>query len=120
MNIIFLLRLWPVYGGGETVTICLANEMVKRGWNVSIAYFKDNVREKLPFIDQKVEAIKIDGIDCDEFHCSTSDNSNVATRLTDIVNEKSIDVVIDQWWPVEFIKDLKQNIQPWKVRIFYK
>ena len=65
MNIIFLLRLWPVYGGGETVTICLANEMVKRGWNVSIAYFKDNVRENLPFIDQNVEAIKIDGIDCD-------------------------------------------------------
>lgn len=69
--------------------------MVKRGWNVSIAYFKDNVRENLPFIDQNVEAIKIDGIDCDEFHCSTSDASNVATRLTDIVNEKSIDVVID-------------------------
>ena len=115
MNIIFLLRLWPVYGGGETVTICLANEMVKRGWNVSIAYFKDNVRENLPFIDQNVEAIKIDGIDCDEFHCSTSDASNVATRLTDIVNEKSIDVVIDQWWPVEFIKDLKQNIPSVKV-----
>lgn len=115
MNIIFLLRLWPVYGGGETVTICLANEMVKRGWNVSIAYFKDNVRENLPFIDQNVEAIKIDGIDCDEFHCSTSDASKVATRLTDIVNEKSIDVVIDQWWPVEFIKDLKQNIPSVKV-----
>ena len=31
MNIAFLLRLWPVYGGGETVTISLANEMVKRG-----------------------------------------------------------------------------------------
>lgn len=27
MNILFLLRLWPVYGGGETVTICLANEL---------------------------------------------------------------------------------------------
>lgn len=115
MNIIFLLRLWPVYGGGETVTICLANEMVKRGWNVSIAYFKDNVREDLPFIDQNVEAVKIDGIDCDEFHYSTSDASNVATRLTDIVNEKSIDVVINQWWPVEFIKDLKQNIPSVKV-----
>ena len=51
MNITFLLRLWPVYGGGETVTICLANEMIKRGWNVSVLYFKNNTRADLPFID---------------------------------------------------------------------
>lgn len=31
MNIVFLLRLWPIYGGGETVTICLANEMGREG-----------------------------------------------------------------------------------------
>lgn len=36
MNIAFLLRLWPVYGGGETVTISLANEMVKRGHSITI------------------------------------------------------------------------------------
>ena len=57
------------------MTICLANEMVKRGWNVSVVYFKDSVRDELPFISQKVEAIKIDGIDCDEFHCSLNDSS---------------------------------------------
>lgn len=48
MNILFLLRLYPVYGGGETVTLCLANEMVKRGWNVSILYFKENTRKQFP------------------------------------------------------------------------
>ena len=42
MNILFLQRLWPVYGGGETVTITLANEMVLRGWNVGVLYFKQN------------------------------------------------------------------------------
>ncbi|KAB6160128.1 glycosyltransferase family 4 protein, partial [Bacteroides xylanisolvens] len=42
MNIAFLLRLWPVYGGGETVTISLANEMVKRGHSITIFYFKDS------------------------------------------------------------------------------
>ena len=60
MNVIFLHRVWPVYGGGETVTICLANEMVKRGFNVHIAYFKDsdiflwkNARNNLfPFLCQ--------------------------------------------------------------------
>ena len=31
MKIAFLLRPWPIYGGGETVTITLSNEFVKRG-----------------------------------------------------------------------------------------
>lgn len=115
MNILFLLRLWPVYGGGETVTICLANEMVKRGWNVSVVYFKDSVRATLPFIDQKIDAIKIDGIDCDEFYSSMSDASDAAKRLADIVKCKDIDVVINQWWPVEFIKDLKHDVPSVKV-----
>ena len=115
MNILFLLRLWPVYGGGETVTICLANEMVKRGWNVSVVYFKDSVRDELPFISQKVEAIKIDGIDCDEFHCSLNDASKVASFLTNVVKEKAIDVVINQWWPVDFIKNLKHDVPTVKV-----
>jgi glycosyltransferase involved in cell wall biosynthesis len=115
MNILFLLRLWPVYGGGETVTICLANEMVKRGWNVSVVYFKDSIRDELPFISQKVEAIKIDGIDCDEFHSSLNDASKVARFLTNIVKEKAIDVVINQWWPVDFIKKLKYDVPAVKV-----
>lgn len=38
MNIVFLLRPWPVYGGGETVTIALANEFVKRGHIVHVLY----------------------------------------------------------------------------------
>lgn len=58
MNILFLLRLWPVYGGGETVTICLANEMVKRGWNVGVAYFKESMKENLLEISPKVHSFK--------------------------------------------------------------
>lgn len=51
MNIVFLLRLWPIYGGGETVTICLANEMAKRGHAVTVFYFKDSETNELPYID---------------------------------------------------------------------
>ena len=40
MKVMFLHRLWPVYGGGETVTVCLANEMVNRGIDVHVAYFR--------------------------------------------------------------------------------
>ena len=89
--------------------------MVKRGWNVSVVYFKDSIRDELPFISQKVEAIKIDGIDCDEFHSSLNDASKVARFLTNIVKEKAIDVVINQWWPVDFIKKLKYDVPAVKV-----
>lgn len=50
MNIVFLLRLWPIYGGGETVTICLANEMAKRGHAVTVFYFKDSETNELPYM----------------------------------------------------------------------
>lgn len=85
MNILFLLRLYPVYGGGETVTLCLANEMVKRGWNVSILYFKDNIKEQLPFIDSRIKAVKIEGIDYGPFSTEkvyqTKDRETNSTRL---------------------------------------
>ena len=68
MNILFLLRLWPVYGGGETVTICLANELVKRGCQVSVAFFKESNKAQMPFIDKRVKAVRLDGGDSDEFH----------------------------------------------------
>lgn len=29
MNILYVMRYWPVYGGGETITVTLANEFVK-------------------------------------------------------------------------------------------
>ena len=67
MNVIFLHRVWPVYGGGETVTICLANEMVKRGFNVHIAYFKDSDSSKeIPFIDARIKAHRIGNIKFNE------------------------------------------------------
>lgn len=96
MNILFLLRLWPIYGGGETVTICLANEMVKRGWNVSVAYFKDNVKAQMPFIDERIQAIKLGDVDCDEFHENLEKSDDVRQTIFNIVCSNQIDVVINQ------------------------
>ena len=39
MKILFLLRFFPVYGGGETVTIKLANKLVEHGYDVGIFLF---------------------------------------------------------------------------------
>lgn len=125
MNILFLLRLWPIYGGGETVTICLANEMVKRGWKVSVAYFKDNVKVQMPFIDERIQAIKLEDVDCDEFHENLEKSESVRLAVLNIVCSNQIDVVINQWWPVEYMKDLKDRypfvkvIKCWHTAFFY-
>lgn len=108
MNILFLLRLWPIYGGGETVTICLANEMVKRGHNVSIAFFIDSKNiNKLPYINPKINPIKIEvGSSFNEFtkeHFVKKEISfKVSNELSNILSTKNIDLIINQWWPIEF------------------
>lgn len=115
MNILFLLRLWPVYGGGETVTICLANELVKRGYQVNIAYFKDSRKTQMPFIDERVKAVQIDGGDSDEFHCDMEMAPCIREKLLEIVTSNDIDIIINQWWPIDYICDIKQNCPNVKV-----
>lgn len=114
MNILFLLRLYPVYGGGETVTLCLANEMVKRGWNVSILYFKDNIKEKLPFIDSRIKAAKIEGIEYGPFSTEKAsklkiERKKVQDYAIQFIHHNHIDIVMNQWWPLCFIDRLKQE-----------
>lgn len=124
MNIVFLLRLWPVYGGGETVTLCLANEMVKRGWNVSILYFKDNTKEELPFIDSRIKAIRIEGIDYGP--SSTEKASKLKTErkivqdyAIQFIHNNHIDVVINQWCPLCFIDRLKKATKAKIIKVLH-
>ena len=39
MRIAFLLRYWPYYGGGETVTRVLIEEFLKRGIDIHVLYW---------------------------------------------------------------------------------
>lgn len=114
MNILFLLRLYPVYGGGETVTLCLANEMVKRGWNVSILYFKDNIKEELPFIDSRIKAVKLEGIDYGAFSTEKASKLKTERKIVQdyaiqFIHNNHIDIVMNQWWPLCFIDRLKKE-----------
>lgn len=109
MNILFLLRLWPVYGGGETVTVCLANEMVRRGYNVHILYFKYNSRENLPFIDGRISSQLVEGVACDERYAAETDADKARAYLKKYINTHGITHVIDQWWPVSYIKDIREE-----------
>lgn len=114
MNIIFLHRVWPVYGGGETVTICLANEMVKRGFNVHIAYFKDSDDSKeIPFIDNRIKAHRIEGVKFNEFSgdffINKHDAKIASEDLIALIKQYDINIVHNQWWPVEFLKGVHEQ-----------
>lgn len=77
MNILYVLKYFPVFGGGETVTLNLCNELVTRGNNVYIVYFEDttNRTDILPYVDSiintahlskdKNRAKKARGYSCD-------------------------------------------------------
>ncbi len=55
MTIAYIMRFWPVCGGGETVTAVLANELVSRGYNVHILYAYDNTSAPIPYsIDERI------------------------------------------------------------------
>lgn len=109
MNILFLLRLWPVYGGGETVTICLANEMVKNGWDITVAYFKDSIKKDSLAIDSRVKTFKIEGINCNEFIADKNCSTKVQNTIINFINKNKINTVINQWWPIYYINRLKKE-----------
>lgn len=116
MKVIFLHRVWPVYGGGETVTICLANEMVKRKVEVHIAYFKDSTPSKeLPFVDSRIFKHRIDGIHFNElssdFFINKKDAKIASNELIAIIKQHNINIVHNQWWPVEFLHGVKQRTE---------
>ena len=114
MNIAFLHRLWPSYGGGETVTKCLANEMIRRGHTIHVLYFKDSVNDGDSIrANPKIKTYKIHGISFDEFSkeffVSKLEAKIVSRELMDYVNRNHIHIVINQWWPIEFHKGLREN-----------
>lgn len=114
MNVIFLHRVWPVYGGGETVTICLANEMLKRGVEVHIAYFKDSPEDKKrPYIDPRVQLHHIENVKFNEFSgdffIDKKEAKYVSAELIKIVNKHNIDIIHNQWWPMEFVYGIHEN-----------
>lgn len=109
MNIAFLMRLWPIYGGGETVTICLANEFVKRGYSVSIIYFVDNTKENMPFSDDRIKVVRIPDVDCNQYSYDSKKAIYVSGQLKKIVEDSQTRILINQWWPPEYLKTIRQD-----------
>lgn len=114
MKIMFLHRLWPVYGGGETVTISLANEMVRYGIEIHIAYFhKSNTKLKRPFIDERIHTHQIEDVHFNEYSSDLLVNHKEAKyvndKIIDIILSSNIDILHNQWWPTDFFKEAKKK-----------
>lgn len=112
MRVIFLHRVWPVYGGGETVTICLANEMARRGIGVHVAYFKDSPPDKPGLhVDIRLKCHRIDNVKFDEssddFFVDRKEAAYVSSEIVRIIRSEGIDIVHNQWWPVEFLEGVR-------------
>lgn len=88
MNILFFYRIYPAYGGVEVVTTVLANRFVQDGHKVVIASIEQTHPELMDKLDRSIELVKLKyPVICKQ---------NIA-QLNQIVKEKSIDIIINQW-----------------------
>ena len=90
MNILYIMRYWPVYGGGETITVTLSNEFVKRGHNVFIAYTYYNTIDPMPYsLADKIKSKKLYTIE--------GYKKNDIDQLRKYIIDNDIDIMINQW-----------------------
>ncbi len=102
MNILYIMRYWPVYGGGETITATLANEFVRRGHNVFIAYQYNNVVNPMPYeIDSRVKIFKT--------HTIEKYKNKDVLSLHDYIIDNNIDVMINQWGDSSLCANAKKD-----------
>ncbi|MBD0850785.1 glycosyltransferase [Maribacter arenosus] len=88
-NILFVIGLYPNYGGTEKVTTVLANAFVDRGHKVSIASFEQ------PHLELKDEELN-PSIQLVALSFPLRKKSNVSI-LENVLDSKKIDVIINQW-----------------------
>lgn len=94
MNLAYIMRYWPVYGGGETITVSLANELVKRGHNVHIIYTYDKSCTPMPYeVDGRIFTYKA-------YTIERFKHEDIR-RLHEYIKKNSIDIMINQWGSTE-------------------
>ena len=106
MNIVFLLRFFPQYGGGEAVTLQLANELVKRNHRVTIVYLWKKESHDV-FISDKIVTIQIKNVsspvNIDDIN--NNDLKLLKESLKTILYEQKCDIIVNQWWPSRIVHD---------------
>lgn len=102
MNILYVMRYWPVYGGGETITVTLANEFIRRGHNVYVVYTYDKFCNPMPYeIDVHIHVQKLFTVE----RYGTRD----VQSLHNYIVENHIDIMINQWGDTGLCSSAKIN-----------
>jgi len=86
-NILFCLKYYPVFGGGETVTNILADKLIERDYKVSVSFFKDT-SSTLIQSNPSIQQLKLDD------KMSLSENILI---LQQFILDNNIDIIINQW-----------------------
>lgn len=105
-SIVFLLRYWPYFGGGETVTRLLAREFLNRGYLVHVLYWWDRYEDRLYEDEDNVKKhrINVPGPIGDSM-TSPAHYHELFSELKKYVATKHIDVIINQWWPAQVFEE---------------
>lgn len=108
MNILFLMKCMHI-GGQESVTITLANYFASKCHNISIASFEKPWDDAVKKTNSSIHFYTIG-----DFNYSSKN----VQRLSNILIEEKIDIVINQWGlPYIPAKVLKQSIKKSKLNI---
>lgn len=113
MNIVFLLRFWPIYGGGENVTRLLANKLIELGYDVSVLYLWERKRADMPFVNINIKQHKINSIsDPDgEDGIKKGDNRKVENFLHRYFINNNTDIIINQWMPAVVVHRARKGVR---------
>jgi glycosyltransferase involved in cell wall biosynthesis len=105
MNIVFLLRYWPILGGGETVTRLLANKFTELGRKVSVIYLWETKYVDMPFIDNRIQQLGIKGVSVPgkNYAINKFDFNLLKNSLYDYIMNNKADIIINQWWSAKLV-----------------
>ena len=112
MNIAYFLRFWPQFGGGETVTRVLANELCKRNHSVSIYYLWDRTSGVDTKLDSRLKVRKVEGISKTNIHgvIKKCDYKLIEEQFKDFCKQDNIQIVINQWIPANLCLNIVKHL----------
>ncbi len=97
-NILFLMGVYPGYGGVEKVSTILANSFKKQGHHVCIVSFK----QPCPELAEKELS---EGIKLYKLKYPVNCRQN-ATKLHELLMQEKIDIIINQWYVPWYVAHL--------------
>ena len=112
MRIAYLLRFWPNFGGGETVTRVLANEFCRRGHFVAVYYLWDRSGGVDVEVDGRISARKALGISdfSNDGVIKKRDYGRIQKQFRDFIKQDKIDIVINQWIPPDLCAKIVKKL----------